>query len=414
MQQNPEWVNQPTSRRLACRLRILFAGVVRRSRTPTGLRVVCAAQPVLGHAIPVSILAEALKAAGHDVHMVVHDDPVRRFYLRRGLRQQLRARRGAAHDPDAMLSLLREVQPDVVVCDWRKDLWLATQVMRPRCTVSILRCEQFIGYRRLSTHLPNKFPGHWPGTSWLERHGLRRLRRVRELYRADVMVVPSLPELDPPPPHLHLHYPRSRFVYTGPLTIDAEGPLPAPVTRWLAARRRERRRVLLVTLGTAVGAPLHRRFAAHLQRHSLATLMTVPDERLRAELAAHSSEDLLLVGFSPLLSLMRTADVIMHHGGHATSLLAALSGRPTLTVPTFEYDREDMAIRLERLGCNARLSARSFAAGLDLEGLIGSLVEDRRMARSAALLARRAAAQSRRAGAAAALDAITSHLEATR
>ncbi|MGZ8981892.1 MAG: glycosyltransferase [Burkholderiaceae bacterium] len=352
--------------------------------------------------IPLAAVARALAEQGHEVQMVAGTTQEDAFFRRHGLRS---LRGPVRHAPDQMVQIIKSFSPDITVCDWRDDFWLATRVRVPRCTVSIVRCEQFLGYRRRATQLTQKFPASATRESdWLSRQGARRIRSLRELLRADVMVVPSIPDLDPPPQRLADRYAGSRFVYTGPLSVGADGPLPAPLQRWIDKQARP---LLLVTLGTAWGDHLWEPLGRHLRERGIAALLNIPREETRRRLAHLAGSHVRIVGFSPLLTLMRASDVVMHHCGHATALLALLAGKPAITVPTGDYDREDNAIRLEALGCSRRLRPQELARGIDIGAVVQHMHHSASIRRATRVMQQRVQRQMAEHGAQAALDAIS-------
>jgi UDP:flavonoid glycosyltransferase YjiC (YdhE family) len=58
-------------------------------------------------------------------------------------------------------------------------------------------------------------------------------------------------------------------------------------------------------------------------------------------------------------------DVVVHHCGHGTLHTALLAGKPSLTLPSGHYDREDNALRLQDLDCGRHLDAAVLRKGGD-------------------------------------------------
>jgi UDP:flavonoid glycosyltransferase YjiC (YdhE family) len=313
-----------------------------------------------------------------------------------------------------MLETLAHSRPDITICDWRHDFWLARRLVPPRCSVSIVRCQQLFGYRRLSTHLPDKFAANPARLSpWLVEKGLRPLRTLRELYLDDVVVVPSIPELDPPSIHPS-RYDECRVVYPGPLSFFDHSTPSREVRAWITRQRIDGRKILLVTLGTVWGDEYLEEFASYFGAQTFATLMVVMHPEIRRRLNARGHRHLLAIDFSPLLPLMRAVDIVMHHAGQATSLTTLLARKPALILPSGHCDREDTAIRLERLACGRRLSERSLRRGVDIVPLMREMLESVPVRRATARMAARIGAHLRSVGVGAVLNAIAESYHAKR
>jgi UDP:flavonoid glycosyltransferase YjiC (YdhE family) len=255
------------------------------------------------------------------------------------------------------------VQPDVTICDWNKPMWLALQAWRPPCTVSILRCEVLLGYQRRNMFFMNKFPFENPyAVSWtndcLIRVGLSPVSDWRNLCKADIIVVPSVPQLDPLPVGAEETYRESVFVYTGPLLLSAGADIPEALGEWIASCRQRGTPVVLVTLGTAWGSKIYRVLAEHF-------IMVVPDEKERRDLEQGNGPRFQAVGVIDLRRVIERVDLVVHHCGHGTVHSVLLGGKPSLTLPSGEYDREDLALRLEDLCCGRHLGHDFFRNGFD-------------------------------------------------
>jgi hypothetical protein len=83
-------------------------------------------------------------------------------------------------------------------------MWWALAVWRPRCRVSILRCELLLGYAPRNMFLVDKGRFDHPdrvnrANDTLRKLGLPLIADERELFTAEVIVVPSIPQFDPLP-----------------------------------------------------------------------------------------------------------------------------------------------------------------------------------------------------------------------
>jgi UDP:flavonoid glycosyltransferase YjiC (YdhE family) len=338
----------------------------------SGKKILCAATPIYGHTVPALTLGLELQKSGNDVRMVSYSATTQ------NLCDQFHVATTPAdmksNDPMQNLlqakKILEEQQPDVTICDWSKDLWLGLQAWRPTCRVSILRSELLYGYQRRNPFLPDKFPFEnvhlldWLNDC-LSEIGLERIADWRELCRAEVIVVPSIPEIDPLPAHVQDHYPQSTFVYTGPLLLRIGSPTSESLREWIASSQREGAPVILMTLGTAEGSKLYAALADCLAQTEFAVIMVIPEDKERHHLEQRNGPRFQAVGLIDLRDLAERVDLVVHHCGHGTLHTVLLAGKPSLTLPSGHYDREDNALRLEDLDCGRHLGHDFFRNGLD-------------------------------------------------
>jgi UDP:flavonoid glycosyltransferase YjiC (YdhE family) len=331
-------------------------------------RILCAAASGLGHAIPALRLTLELQAAGHQA-LAIDGGQMVDLFERHGIETTRIPQIPFEEQVRKVRSLLETYQPDVTICDWNEQLWYALCSWRPKCRVSILRCEGFLGYERRNPFLVDKF-GY---DSDLETSMMnRRLRQLgvdpvadsRELYAGEVMVLPSIPQIDPLPDRVGESYPSADFVYTGPLLFRDGPPCSEFLKEWLSARRQEGVPIVLVTLGTVWGKRVYKMLADSLERTEYAVVMVVPNDE-RFSLERRNGTRLQVTGFVNLLDLAERVDIIMHHCGHATLHTALIAGKASITLPSGEYDREDNALRLEDLSCGKHLGHDFFRNGFN-------------------------------------------------
>lgn len=340
----------------------------------SGKTILCAGAPIYGHTVPVLSLGLELRKARNDVRVLSFNATTQELCERYGIRTTPAT--AWPNDPVRNLlevrAILADYRPEVTICDWSKPLWLALQAWRPACRVSILRCELLFGYRRRNLFLPDKFPFETVGSlerlnDCLSQVGLNRLADWRDLCRAEIIVVPSIPEIDPLPEGVREHYPESTFVYTGPLLLQVGSPTPTSLKEWIVSSQRKGVPVILVTLGTAWETTMYRALADCLERTEFAVIMVVPDDEERRHLEQRNDERFQAVGLVDLRDLAERVDLVVHHCGHGTLHAVLLAGKPSLTLPSGQYDREDNALRLEDLGCGRHLGHDFFRNGLDAQ-----------------------------------------------
>lgn len=141
--------------------------------------------------------------------------------------------------------------------------------------------------------------------------------------------------------------------------VSYEGP--ADVTGLLFPASSGRR--VCVTLGTVLphtDAHPHRRrlpeVVAALADSGFDVVVAVDPEATRAW---GTTGRVSCVGRAPLTALLETSDLVLHHGGHGTTLATALSGLPSLVVPAFD-DQFDNALALERVGAGVVVPSAQF------------------------------------------------------
>lgn len=356
-----------------------------------------AAPPSLGHAIPTAALALEFQRAGNDVAMVTDCPGHTAFYQRLGLPYiDLGGRAPSTHHLLArMLSVFDDVDPDITIADWRRDLWLVQHVRPPRCRISILRNETFLGYVRKSPYLPNPLIPHTlEEMEFLRRFNCDPASDPKLLYRTEAIVVPSVPELDPLPPQADRNYPHSVFIYTGPLFVDGFDESPIELQAWSAHQRADGRRVVLVTLGTGWGREFCLELAAAMDRVRFSCIMAIPKQTDRALVNRYAHPHLLIVEDVGYTALLPHCDAVVHHAGHGTLLRVMLAGKPSITVPSYQWDREDHALRMEELGCGVHLHDGLYRGGLNVDQLndaVDRVVSDPTTAAATEAMSRRLA-----------------------
>jgi UDP:flavonoid glycosyltransferase YjiC (YdhE family) len=348
-----------------------------------GKKVLAAAQNAYGHTIPALRLATELQKLGNQTKMLSLGDRFNDLMERYGVVPELLYR------PQKrilkMKSILNELKPDITINDWCLDFWFALQNKKqprypflsrfakkdwqPKCRVSIMRCEVLLGYARRNFLMPDKW-GFENGKWTTYANGILRYMKAapvsdgREIGNAEVIVLPSIPAIDPLPENVSNFYPNAHFVYTGPLLLPIEAPISPTLEDWLLTRRKEGIPIVLITLGTVWAHSLYRLLAACFEDSQFAVVMVVPNKSERDFLEQKNGSRFHATDLVDLLALARQVDVVIHHCGHATLQTVLLAGKPAISLPSGEYDREDNAFRLEDLNCIRHLGLSFFKKGL--------------------------------------------------
>ena len=342
---------------------------------------ILAAAPAYGHLIPAIRLGMALRANGCETQFVSYDDVTAELCGRFGF-NTLRLMKSVELEDEIrqLIGILGEQKPRISVSDWSAQLWWAIRAERPACRISVLRCEGFKGYRRRNPFSFDKFFFEdRPFLDWSNAFaatlGVAPMKDVHDLYDAEIIVVPGVPALDPLPSGVSESYPDTKIIYTGPLLLNLGDPLPERVCDWLASWRDKRVPIVLVTLGTAWGTEIYSAFADCFENMEFPVIMIVPAERERAILARRNGPRFQVVGLTNVRELAEQVDVVIHHGGHATIQTVLLAGKPSIVLPSGEYDREDNACRLEDLLCGKFLGHDFFRDGIRAEKIERTILE---------------------------------------
>lgn len=360
-------------------------------------RVLCGAYPAYSHTVTVLKLALTLRAAGHTCAVISSSEAMDRLVERYDIPvvgERKRVRPPEPYVSPAIRAVLDSYGPDITICDWSDELWWALLAWRPACRISILRCALLPGYVHRNPLLPGVYPFEHPlyverANARLSALSLAPVADLRELFKAEVVAIPSVPAVDPLPNGIAASYPDSSVVYTGPLLLAAGPAVPDSVIEWVEERRREGLPVMLVTLGTIWGAGVYAALANCLARTELAVILVVPFEYLRCRLASQGGSRLRVIGITDLRALVELADVVLHHCGHGTLLTVLRADKPSLMIPSGSSETQDSALRLEELGCGRYLDYPFFRNGFNPDALTAaarSVLVDRDIQKSVAAI----------------------------
>lgn len=251
------------------------------------------------------------------------------------------------------LDIVHRFRPHVLI----GDVWLPTFIVGRRAglpVVQIVRAAAYPTYPNLvwwrSPHpqvlAPDVAPVFNP---LLEQWGLPLIRRAEDLLDGDLLLIPSIPELDPLPPDVQ----RTRYV--GPLIRGLEGGRPAP--DWLTALPRERP-VIYVTVGGAsdsvYGLDLIPLWQAAFESTGWQVVISTGGRRPPRSASSH---DVLIFSWVPGPAMVNRADVVVFHGGYGTMMETVRAGVPSVIFP-FHTEQESNGRRLEQSG-----AARVLAPG---------------------------------------------------
>jgi len=261
------------------------------------------------------------------------------------------------------LDVVNRFRPDVLI----SDVWLLTSIVGRLVglpVVQIIRsaahpaCPRLVWWRDFPSQVRS------PDVSLvfnpaLEQWGLPPIRRVEDLLDGDLLLVPSIPELDPLPPGVE----RTRYV--GLLVRPDRGSERVP--DWLEALPRDRP-VVYVTVGGGSDAvrglnllPLWEATFAGTGWEVVVSTggRSVPRRwRRRGNLRAFP--------WVPGAAMVARADAVLFHGGYGTMMETVRAGVPSVVLP-FHTEQESNGRRLQQSGAAQVLAPEDD----DLESLEG-------------------------------------------
>lgn len=176
----------------------------------------------------------------------------------------------------------------------------------------------------------------------LEEWGLDSIQRAEDLLDGDLLLIPSIPELDPLPPDAQ------RSHYVGPLTLP--GQSDAPVPDWMAALPGDRP-IVYVTVGGGSNAVRGLDLLSFWEATFGETAWTVVVSTGGRPVPRRwrRKENPRFFSWVPGTAMVGRADVVVFHGGYGTMMETVRFGVPSVVVP-FHTEQESNGRRLEREG----------------------------------------------------------------
>jgi UDP:flavonoid glycosyltransferase YjiC (YdhE family) len=310
------------------------------------MRIAFAANPALGHVLPLVPLATAAREAGHEI-AVLGGASIAPVLAAHGLRHV------EAGPPD-LATMFRAIGageltgPRLAVAVWGRGF--AEVIARPMAHALLALAETW--RPDLLVHDDSE-QGTWIAA---ERLGIPHVALQATAWRGAMMRLSAEPagrlreELGLPPDPALATWHRFGFLATRPPgLLDPSDPLPASATPmravavedpgssvapWLEEPPAEGRRVA-VTLGTVAPdrrAPLLAVILDALARLDAEIVVALGPGLDPAGFLPHRA-NIRLVSFVPMARLMPVSDLVVSHGGSGTMLAALEAGRPMVILP---------------------------------------------------------------------------------
>jgi len=269
--------------------------------------------------------------------------------------------RDGFHTPGAVqleveweLDIVNRFHPDVLV----GDAWLLTSIVGRRAglpVVQIIRsaappaCPQLVWWRDVPSQV--RSPDIAPVFNLaLEQWGLPPIQRAEDLLDGDLLLVPSIPELDPLPPDVE------RTHYVGPLVRLTQDDERAP--DWLAALPHDRP-VVYVTVGGGSDAVRRLNLLPFWEATFAGTdwEVVISTGGRPAPRRWQRRGNLRAFSWVPGAPMIARADAVLFHGGYGTMMETVQAGVPSVVLP-FHTEQECNGRRLQQNG-----AARVLAPG---------------------------------------------------
>jgi len=252
------------------------------------------------------------------------------------------------------LDIVNQFHPDVLV----GDAWLLTSVVGHLVdlpVVQIVRAAihpahpQLVWWRDIPPGIrsPDIAPIFNP---ILEQWGLCPVQRAEDLLDGDLLLVPSIPELDPLPSGVE------RTHYVGPLVRSAQDSERVP--EWLTALPRDRP-VVYVTVGggsdSVRGSNLLSLWMDAFAETGWEVVVSTGGQPVPRGL--RRTGNLQVFPWVPGAEMVTHADVVLFHGGYGTMMETVRAGVPSVVIP-FHTEQESNGRRLQQSGAALVLSPK--------------------------------------------------------
>jgi MGT family glycosyltransferase len=263
---------------------------------------------------------------------------------------------------EAMMALMTDYGADVIVDSWNISACLAARALR-KPLVSIIQADMhpanrgFVWWKEPPPDVPSPVPAL---NKVLSDHGLSPVRKSEELHVGDLTLIAGTPETDP-------FSEKADVIHVGPILYQRPD---AALPDWVAALGRERPLVWVYTGNPTYGpvAPwadsmvLLRGCLAALADEDVDVVLTTGYQQLPEDVVASLPANFRHEPYLPGLALAEKSDLLIHHGGHGSSMTGLLTGTPAVIVPTYS-ERESNARRVAALGAGAVVVPTEVASG---------------------------------------------------
>jgi UDP:flavonoid glycosyltransferase YjiC (YdhE family) len=262
--------------------------------------------------------------------------------VRDGLGTEQVVRKGLAQ----YLRIVKAFEPDVLIGDTNLLVWILSK----RASVPVVQIVRYASHPKTANLIWWKAEpeGIIPPNSaalfnpLLIRMGVEPIRRAEDLLQGDLLIVPSVPEIEPIPED-------DTTVHIGDLTIPRTN---SEVPSWLRGMD-GRQPLVYVTIGggaRSVGSKSFFSTIAEAFADEPIQVVVSTGNTFDSPDVANSSRNIRFFKWVPGRLLISKADLVIFHGGYGTMMESIACGKPSITTP-FHSEQEGNGRRLEQLGC---------------------------------------------------------------
>lgn len=241
--------------------------------------------------------------------------------------------------------ILEDFAPDIVINDASLAGGLATRILKISQTYAFMRRFNFpnIYLNDTEKSFYQKVLEH-DVISVFSKYFDQPLQDPRELLLTPTIFIPSIPYFDRAPEEIAAN---RTIIYTGPKLWDL-GQIDEITKDWIDRAKKSGEPLVLFTTGLLYDPT---EFLRHLlplaAKWHFNWLVTYNGNPSFSELDNH--DRFYVTPILPLSALAGAADIMLHHGGHQTSLLAMSTGLPGVTFSTGHPEWEENATISETL-----------------------------------------------------------------
>jgi UDP:flavonoid glycosyltransferase YjiC (YdhE family) len=238
-------------------------------------------------------------------------------------------------------------KPDVIVDDFSLSACFLCQVY-PTPRITIQRTGIFPFDKPVKEHHKHSSSVSDSKFSDVTALGLRPLKSLSDLFIAELKIVPGIRSLEVLPEMVKED---SSYYFSGPLILE-DGEIAQDLV--LFFKKNKPRKKIYLTYGSAQKPPADiSKCVEYILKSDLALITNVQNE----ECEKLFPETFYYAQYLPMNFVCSQADMAIHHCGSATYHYPVIHKLNTITIGTACYDRENVALRLQKLNIASHISS---------------------------------------------------------
>jgi len=241
---------------------------------------------------------------------------------------------------------VRTYKPDVLVGDMNFLTWIVSRMM----SIPVVQIVRYISHPETARiiwwkDVPDDVISPRASELFnplLKKYGLGTIDKIEDLFRGDVYLVPSIPEIEPIPAD-------NKTFFTGAfINNDSINDY----TPWHDIIDTERQ-LLYITIGGGAGPVgnklLFERIAEALNGSDMKVIISTGG-KFKPSYSLLKNDNIKIFDWLPGRLLISKADIVIFHGGYSTMMETIAYGKPSIIIP-FHSEQEGNGRRLEQYGC---------------------------------------------------------------